>query len=426
MSHNILQPNRRILLVDDNPAIHDDFHRVLLHDDSELRELDSEAAALFGNEVDAEPIEAVKFELDSAHQGEEALAKVKEACEAGNPYAMAFVDMRMPPGWDGLRTIEEIWKVDSAIQIVICTAYSDRSWAEIQKTLTDRDRWLVVKKPFDKIEVLQLAHALTNKWDVTKAADLRRGALEQMVKARTEQLSAALQTNADFLNHASHEMLTPMNGVLGFLDLLSESKLNEEQSEFVDTASESANQLLRLLQQVLAFNDAGTDEVEPLTSSVVLSKWLPDIVSGPLRQKASEKDLELAIDIDPRYDSVVQLPMNIVEKVLGILLENAVKFTQSGSIKVSVSPCEDNISDLRFVVSDTGMGLTSEQIELVNIPFAQVDGSLARVNDGIGIGLPLARRLLALIGSNLDFESLPSEGTRVSFDVAAIVRKMAI
>jgi signal transduction histidine kinase len=72
------------------------------------------------------------------------------------------------------------------------------------------------------------------------------------------------------------------------------------------------------------------------------------------------------------------------------------------------------------------MGLTSEQIELVNIPFAQVDGSLARVNDGIGIGLPLARRLLALIGSNLDFESLPSEGTRVSFDVAAIVRKMAI
>lgn len=423
---DLLSPNRRILLVDDNPAIHDDFRRVLLRDDSALHDLDADAAALFGEEEKSEHVEEVKFELDSAHQGEEALSLVKAAQEAGKPYAMAFVDMRMPPGWDGLRTIEEIWKVDHGIQIVICTAFSDRSWNEIQNTLTARDRWLVVKKPFDQIEVLQLAHALTKKWDMTKVAVLRQNALEQMVAARTEQLSAALQTNSDFLNNASHEMLTPMNGVFGMLQLLADTDLDAEQSEFVETATTSANHLLGLLKQILAYNKAGAAEIEPEITSVDLQDWIPRVIGESLQAKMAEKGLELAIEIDESLGSSVNFAANIVEKVLGLLLDNAVKFTQSGSVAVKIGQTDGSHSDIRFIVSDTGLGLTPEQLKLVEIPFAQVDGSLARENTGIGIGLPLVRSLLGLMGSDLEIDSLPGEGTRASFTVTAASDEVAL
>lgn len=158
--------NRRILLVDDNPSIHDDFRRILQPANAGS-ELDAEAALLMGEPL---PATASAFILDSALQGQEALEKVRAAQRADEPYAFAFVDMRMPPGWDGLTTIGKLWEADPALHIVICTAHSDRPWDEIERALAARDRWLVLKKPFDRIEVLQLAHVLTAKWDLAHAA----------------------------------------------------------------------------------------------------------------------------------------------------------------------------------------------------------------------------------------------------------------
>lgn len=418
---NLLEPNRRILIVDDNPAIHDDFKRVLWRDDSKARDLDADAAALFGYEEGSADFREIHFDLDSAHQGQEALEKVEEALAEGRPYAMAFVDMRMPPGWDGLKTIKEIWKVDNSIQTVICTAYSDKSWKEIQDTLTDRDRWMVVKKPFDQIEVLQLAHALTTKWDLKKAAELREDGLEQIVKARTEQLSAALQTNSDFLNHVSHEMLTPMNGILGYLDLLCEPCSEEEEAEYVLEAKGCGEDLLRLINQILAYNEAGADEMKPLTTSVNLHHWLPGVANDAIQEQAREKGLNFSVSVAADIQNLYHMPENIVGRVLTILVENAIKFTQSGTISLSVEPSDRGASDLLFKVSDTGVGLSEEQLKLINIPFAQIDSSYSRSNDGIGIGLPLARRLLSLIGSNLKFESTGVDGSCVSFYVTSVV-----
>jgi len=163
-------PNRRLLLVDDNAAIHEDFHRLLAPSASGARALDAEAGAIFGWKL--APVAATvaheRFELDSALQGQEALAKVQQACAEGRPYALAFVDMRMPPGWDGLTTIQKLWEVDPALQVVICTAYSDRTWVEVQEALPERTRWLVLKKPFDKVELLQIAHVLVHKWELER------------------------------------------------------------------------------------------------------------------------------------------------------------------------------------------------------------------------------------------------------------------
>jgi diguanylate cyclase (GGDEF)-like protein/PAS domain S-box-containing protein len=182
------QQNRRILLADDMPAIHEDFRKILLPA-AAVVDLDDMEAALFGATAQANA--AVRFELDSALQGQEALAKVHEALLAERPYALAFVDMRMPPGWDGVETIEQLWAADPRLQIVICTAYADQSWVEVFGRLDARDRLLVLKKPFDPIEVCQLASALTVKWQMTEDAAFKMNQLEQAVEERTRELSDA-------------------------------------------------------------------------------------------------------------------------------------------------------------------------------------------------------------------------------------------
>ena len=180
--------NRRILLIDDTPAIHEDYKRILGQApvDNSLEDLEE---ALFGS---SEESTSIAFEYESAFQGEEGLSKVREALQKDQPYAMAFVDMRMPPGWDGCETIRQIWKEDPDLQIVICTAYSDSSWEDVLSKLDVRDRLLILKKPFDTIEVYQLANALTTKWEMTRQAAHKLAEMEKLVTERTRELSDAM------------------------------------------------------------------------------------------------------------------------------------------------------------------------------------------------------------------------------------------
>jgi signal transduction histidine kinase/DNA-binding NtrC family response regulator len=182
--------NRRILVIDDNPSIHQDFKKILSPADAQLAaDLDADEAALFGDT--ANPAQSWTFEIGSAFQGEEGLEKVRAAAAAGEPYAVAFVDVRMPPGWDGIETIARIWKEFPDLQMVVCTAYSDYSWDEISKIIGNTDQMLVLKKPFDNVEVLQMAHALARKWELTQIARRQMEDLEEMVNERTADLRAA-------------------------------------------------------------------------------------------------------------------------------------------------------------------------------------------------------------------------------------------
>lgn len=187
-SPGILETNHRILIVDDNSAIHDDIRKILIGTANDDADLLSDESFLFDSQA---PEPETKFEIDSAYQGQEGLERVQTKLAEGKPYAMAFVDVRMPPGWDGIETIQHLWQVDPALQVVICTAYSDYSWNEIHAKLGRSENLLILRKPFDQLEVIQLAHALTRKWLVGQEAQAKLLDLDQMVARRTAELQAA-------------------------------------------------------------------------------------------------------------------------------------------------------------------------------------------------------------------------------------------
>jgi PAS domain S-box-containing protein len=172
--------------VDDNPAIHEDFRKILGAKSESQSRLDNIEVELFGQGGGGG--DRAGFRLDSALQGQEALALVQKAVQENDPYVLAFVDVRMPPGWDGVETLERIWQCAPELQAVICTAYSDYSWDDMTRRLGHTDNLLILKKPFETVEVLQLAHALTQKWALARQAKLRVEDLDRMVRLRTEEL----------------------------------------------------------------------------------------------------------------------------------------------------------------------------------------------------------------------------------------------
>ena len=151
----------RILVIDDNPAIYEDFCKVLTPGTTPSKALIDLASAIFDEASKPAPTE--NYQIDFAPRGQDGVKRVESALQEGWPYVIAFVDMRMPNGWGGLETIKNLWLVDPQLQIVLCTAYSDYSWAEIREQLSRRDRFLILKKPFDNIEVQQMVETLINR-----------------------------------------------------------------------------------------------------------------------------------------------------------------------------------------------------------------------------------------------------------------------
>ncbi len=178
----------RIMVIDDNVAIHRDFIKILKTESS--GKLDQLSSELFGTES-AVP-DLPKFEIDVASQGKEGVEKIKKALDQGIHYALAFVDIRMPPGWDGIETIKHIWELDKDIQVVICTAYSDYSWEETVSHLGKTDNLLILKKPFDNVSVRQLACAMTTKWHLAEVTRDYTANLQKQVEDRTLSLQESL------------------------------------------------------------------------------------------------------------------------------------------------------------------------------------------------------------------------------------------
>src|SRR6266480_1096770 len=191
----------RILVIDDNATIHQDYRKILVAE--QLSQMSAAEAGLFGAQMPETG--RPTFDVDSALQGRDGVERARAAVAEGRPYSVAFVDMRMPPGWDGLETVEHLWKVDPDVQVVICSAYTDYDWLELLARLGHSDKLIVVKKPFEPIEILQCASALSRKWHNARALKRHVESLELVVTDRTKGLEAA---NRQLRHLASHDALT--------------------------------------------------------------------------------------------------------------------------------------------------------------------------------------------------------------------------
>ena len=224
MPSHPLRITRRVLVVDDNAAIHEDFRKILGGNTESSAELLAAERLLLGEA--APGVARPAFEIDTALQGQEGVARVRHALKEERPYAMAFIDMRMPPGWDGLETILRLWELDPHVQVVICSAHSDYDWTEVVARLDHSDKLLVIKKPFEPIEVLQCANALTRKWDNERTLRRQVEHLERVVEARTQGLEAA---NKQLRHLASHDALTGLPNRVLLDDRLSQAVAHAEQ-----------------------------------------------------------------------------------------------------------------------------------------------------------------------------------------------------
>jgi diguanylate cyclase (GGDEF)-like protein len=195
--------NKRILIADDNKDIHDDIKYILetssgfMEDYQETKLLKEE---LFGESLQIPADKAVidiKYDIDDAYQGNEAIEMVRAAREAGEPYSLIFMDVRMPPGMDGIETIEKIWEIDTYVGVVICTAYSDYSWDQIVSKLGQKDNLLFIRKPFDNVSLKQIALAMTAKWSLKMQVKEHIETLEQEVDKRTKELKQTVKRLMD-------------------------------------------------------------------------------------------------------------------------------------------------------------------------------------------------------------------------------------
>lgn len=185
--------NNRVLIVDDNEAIHHDIRRVLDPVSTTDDEILADEAFLFGDSnVAAQQWRVPDYSLTSVYQGKDALVRVTESVTAGHPFAVAIMDMRMPPGWNGVETVQRIWEVDPNLLIIFCTAFSDFSWKEMNQALGRTDRFVLLKKPFDNAELQQLVAAMVHRWSSERQAEVNLAQLARLTQER-HVLEARLQ-----------------------------------------------------------------------------------------------------------------------------------------------------------------------------------------------------------------------------------------
>jgi len=324
---------KRILIVDDTVEIHQDFLKIF-EVDSQDAAISDARAKIFGKipTLSASETELTSYVIDSAYQGQEGLELVRQAKLGGQPYALAFVDIRMPPGWDGIETIQKIWEVDTEIQIVICSAYSDYSWENISQKLHNSNNFLILKKPFEVIEICQLASALTNKWELNKQVHLQIEDLKKLSSSLDESLSltrATLDSTMEGILVLDRENKVVMsNNVFLTLWNMPESILTSKQSEtilqYMANQMESNNFFLKVIsrlgKQATLDNSKETIKEWKLKSGKILElythpQYLHDEIIGTVcsfRDVSERKKMEEQLIHQAMHDSLTGLPNRVL------------------------------------------------------------------------------------------------------------------
>jgi two-component system, NtrC family, sensor kinase len=436
--------NNRILVIDDNVAIHEDIRKVLRCPERDLA-LEDAAAKIFGDET--LPVPRVSYHVDAALQGEEGLRMVAAAAAAGQPYAMAFVDVRMPPGWDGVETIARLWKQFPELQVVICTAYSDHCWEEIIRSLGRSDNLLILKKPFDSIEVLQLANALTQKWSLNHQVTCRLQDLDQLVTQRTTELQSAndqlkkeiaeqvklesqlrqaqkMEAVGQLAAGVAHDFNNILTVVQGNASLLLAGKTPDSPDcQALQKIGVAADRAATLVGQLLTFCRKQVVELRPIhlrDTFADFTEMLPHVLTPIIKVDSHAPPTLPLVSADEAMMEtlLMNLAVNARDAMPdgGMLSITAAPVT-IGPAEVSSQPEAREGEFVRLSVIDTGSGIAPEIMSRIFEPFF----TTKPVGKGTGLGLATVYGIVKQHQGWVEVQSQVNHGTAFHVFLPALI-----
>jgi signal transduction histidine kinase len=428
-------PNR-VLVIDDNQAVRADFKKILQPEDEGAADLDAAGAKLFGPVTG--PAKAASVELDEAPSGEEGLKLVQAARAEGRPYVLAFVDVRMAPGWDGIETTARIFQRDPDIQIVICTAYSDYSWEEMIARLGQSDRLVILKKPFDTVEVLQLTHALAEKWRLGQKARARMDQLEAMVATRTAELQTALtRLKEEMAEHArteenlrqaqkmeavgqlaggiAHDFNNLLTIIRGYTQhLMAELNPGRAVMEALREIDAAAERAAKLTGQMLLFSRKQRMQPRSIHLNEVINQFdtmLRRSLGEHITLEIQTGQVPLTIRADPVMMEMAVL--NLAVNARDAMPRGGKLLITAGLVEITGTEGRNDPKArpgrfVRLSVEDSGCGITADVRPHLFEPFF----TTKETGKGTGLGLATVYGIVKQHEGWIEVESEPDRGTR--------------
>ncbi len=450
-----LQINHRILVIDDNPTIHEDFRKILSPADFGETDLNMIESAVFGLEQTARQMP--EFQLAFAAQGEGGVRLLEMGQQQSRPFALALVDVRMPPGMDGIETIKSLWKIQPDLQVAICTAYADYSWDDIVDHLGLSHRLVILKKPFDPIEVIQIANALTCKWSYEREVSLRQLGMQ-----------TKLWDNTKRIEEACSRLRQEHNDRLRLEESLRQMQKMDSLGGLAAGIAHDFNNVLTVIQSHLSMNLMKGDQppgiAESMGEVLMAARRAADLTRQLLVFSSRDYQAPRALNLKDALDAEVSMLQRTLGNHVSIDLSHAADLpdvlADQGSLgqivvnlainardamkkggQISISTRRLNIASLDQAhdlhpearigdfavigISDCGAGIPSDLLNQIFDPFF----TTKEPGRGTGMGLAMVRGLArhqggwvsvsSVVGVGTDFQVfLPLVGTEVPVNAA--------
>lgn len=386
--------NRRILVVDDEPRILDELQKVLVPNAVVGQELKALEDRLFG-----ESAVSVKrtYQVHCCQQGDEAIEAVRKALADKQPFAVIFLDVRMPPGPDGVWTAEHIRKIDPNVQIVMMTGYSDFDSSEIAHRVPPEDKLLYVQKPIHSQEIRQFALALTAKWQSDYLLSVQNEELIELNRKLTEHD----RMKSEFVMTVSHELRTPLtifknilsNAVAGVM-----GRIPQKLTQSLEMADEAIDRLATIIDDFLDVSKLEVGKMKLHPETLCVQQVVYDIVKM-IRFVAEKKGakLDMVLPIDYLY---IRADYEKIMRVINNLIDNAIKYVPENTGRIIVRAEEDN-NKIFISVEDNGPGIHGGDKEKVFDKFVQVEKHIGPGKHGTGLGLSICKDLVHLHGGRI-------------------------
>lgn len=352
------------------------------------------------------------YEVDTAPEGEEGCELVKKAIAEGHPYNVIFVDMRMP-GWDGLKTMVEVFKIDKKVQVVLCTAYADYSWDEINEKVGRRDNLLILKKPFDNMEVSQLALALTEKYY----------AEDHLFHSQKMETVGALSAGlAHDFNNIISSLQATVSSIEFSLDMESvNTKLKNDLKIDLDTMNEAIKQGADMVQVLLSLSRRQELPFSPVDLNELMNRVIK------ICSRTLDKSVEIKFKPNERRAVVMAYPIQIEQVLLNLCINADHAMTimkpdgekKGGGLVITIEdeviahPKRGNIAEIapgkywHLSIKDHGIGMTPKTISQIFDPFFTTKAK----GVGTGLGLSMVFSIIQKHKGFLDLFSTPGEGS---------------